>query len=447
MKREAIVVGGGISGLLTTLALAKKGNKVTLIEKDAFLGGNARSYTVDGFKVDTGPHAITSVTSGPLSRLMRLYADGFPEMIDHGHYFLRTKNGLFEMPTSLHKWASFNAITRRDMLVFSRLMIRLIKDNASGKDIMPSAYDYIKGCKLSPKAIRLLDTICYFLSGASMKKTPASRIFSGFGIEGIKGINIKDSISVLKRLIVSKSTSEGQFYPKGGIQSITDRIIAHLPNDVDIVTGAMVEKIIVEDGICKGVETKEKRYDSDMVVYTGFSRDMPSLVTEDLPLGYSSKLKGVKTSRSYTLWMGLNEKIETINYKGSEIWYETDEPYWAMPTSNLDPDLAPKGKQLVAFSFIIKDSIKKTKKDARDTINKVFPGIFDKCEMIHEQITIPEKAAITTDNFFCGNSTPFKGLYVAGTDTDPRSMGLTRAAYSVESLIEILDKDKKPYPN
>ncbi len=64
-KYDVIIVGGGISGLLSALTLSKHGKKVLALEKGKYLGGNCRSYMVDGFQVDTGVHAITHLNVGP----------------------------------------------------------------------------------------------------------------------------------------------------------------------------------------------------------------------------------------------------------------------------------------------------------------------------------------------------------------------------------------------
>ncbi|KAF5426734.1 Phytoene dehydrogenase-related protein [Candidatus Methanophagaceae archaeon] len=69
-KYEVIVVGAGISGVLAALTLSKHGKSVLVLEKTQYVGGNCNSYTLDGFQVDTGPHAITNLVMGPLKRLM-----------------------------------------------------------------------------------------------------------------------------------------------------------------------------------------------------------------------------------------------------------------------------------------------------------------------------------------------------------------------------------------
>ena len=48
---DVIVVGGGISGLLSALTLSKHGKKVLVLEKDSIVGGNCNSYNVEGFQV------------------------------------------------------------------------------------------------------------------------------------------------------------------------------------------------------------------------------------------------------------------------------------------------------------------------------------------------------------------------------------------------------------
>lgn len=55
MKRTAIVIGGGISGLATANLLAKDGWSVDVYEQNEQLGGRAGWLEIDGFKFDTGP--------------------------------------------------------------------------------------------------------------------------------------------------------------------------------------------------------------------------------------------------------------------------------------------------------------------------------------------------------------------------------------------------------
>jgi len=54
MDADAIVVGGGLAGLVAAARLAEAGADVTLIERRATLGGRVRTREVDGFTLDRG---------------------------------------------------------------------------------------------------------------------------------------------------------------------------------------------------------------------------------------------------------------------------------------------------------------------------------------------------------------------------------------------------------
>ena len=55
MNERVIVIGGGIGGLASAALLGKKGYDVTLVEKNARLGGVANRFEAEGFTFDMGP--------------------------------------------------------------------------------------------------------------------------------------------------------------------------------------------------------------------------------------------------------------------------------------------------------------------------------------------------------------------------------------------------------
>jgi phytoene dehydrogenase-like protein len=221
---------------------------------------------------------------------------------------------------------------------------------------------------------------------------------------------------------------------------VLNAVLYSLPKTVGIKTECEVKRILVEDGRVVGVEADEMYY-ADMVIYTGFAKDLPSVI-DDLPNSYINGLNGIVRTRSLTIWLGLDERLDEFNYIGSEVWFK-DNPYWAMPISNYDSSLAPEDKQLVGFAFVMdeKKSEKSETKKAYETIYCAIPNIEEHVVMQHEQITIPEKAAVTIDGKFADIRTPIKNLYLAGTDTDTRSMGITRAAHSIVELLGVLNED------
>ncbi len=473
---DIIVVGAGISGLLSALALSKHGNRVLVLEKSKFVGGNCNSYMVDGFQVDTGAHAITHLEVGPLRRLMDNYFDYVPVFEDYGNYFIRTENHFMKVPSNVKEFVTFDILPRKDRIVLTQAITKALTLSTFGTDLSrQSVYDFMPG-NLSKDTYDFMDTICHFLSGKDMKQTSAQRILAGSSFvrdsvpeeqletiirsnekieaepipKSILPPNLHASLQTRLNRVSNPFTSLGrlatnrvtysQGYPRKGLKSILNALLFSLPKTVEIRTDCEVKKILTDKGKVTGVEADEI-YNAGKVIFTGFVTDLPSMI-ESLPDSYVQELKGVVHTKSLTVWTGLDTVIDDFNYIGSEIWFK-DYPYWAMPISNYDASLAPKGKQLVGFTFILEDEKSEDAqiKKAYETIYQAIPDIEDHIEMKHNQITVPEKAAVTINGYFADVRTPISGLYVAGTDTDKRSMGITRAAYSIIELLKKMNED------
>ncbi|MCX9025456.1 MAG: NAD(P)/FAD-dependent oxidoreductase [Candidatus Methanoperedens sp.] len=466
---DVIVAGGGISGLMSALTLSKHGKRVLVLEKNSIVGGNCNSYNVDGFQVDTGPHAITHLREGPLRRLMDEYFTYVPVFVDYGHYYVRTEKGLTKIPSNIRDFVTFDVLPRKDRLFLSQALTKALTQMTFGMlDGDQPIYDYLpKG--LSKDTYDFVNAIAYFLSGKSMKETSVNRVLYGSSFvrdsvsedifidaepeessspsyasmitDKLLKYQISSHLSSLSRLATNK-VAYAQAYPRGGLKSFLNAVLYSMPENVTIKTGSNVKKILNENGKATGVATDNDSYTSDIVVYTGFMKSLPELIS--LPDNYIEKLSRIEQTLSLTIWLGLSEKMKEFDYTGSEVWFK-DGAYWAMPISNYDACIAPKGKQLVGFTFVIEDkqNIQGEKKLALDLILRAVPGIEKKIEMTHYQVTIPEKAAVTINGYFAGPRSPVSNLYLAGTDTDNRSMGVTRAGYSVLELLKAMKEDKK----
>lgn len=488
-KFDIIIIGAGISGLLSALALSKHGKKVLIIEKNSQVGGNCNSYTIDGFQVDTGVHAITNLYVGPLKRLMDNYFDYTPYFVEHGPYFVRTEDKFLKTPSNLSDFASFDVLPKKDRLAITKAITKAITLFIMGKDVSKqSVYDFLPK-SLSKDSYEFVDTFSYFLSGKSMKKTSAHRILTGssFIRDSITQKQFEEFISIektsqttsifqsilppsiqnhipsiaenhfqkvqnklknspnlltlIKRLILNNS-SESQGYPRKGLKGLLNSLLYSLPKTVEIKTGLEVKQIITENGVAVGVEADELYY-ADTILHTGFAKDLPLLI-DDISASYKQQLSGIEMAKSLTIWTGLEQPIDYFDYLGSEVWFK-EHPYWSMPISNYDSSLAPTGKQLIGFTFIMNEniSVKEKIKKSYETIFTIHPEIEKYLEMKHEQITIPEKASVTIDGHFADIRSPIENLYIAGTDTDKRSMGITRASHSVIEFLTILNQDGK----
>ncbi len=463
---DVIVVGGGISGLMSALTLSKHGKKILVLEKNSVVGGNCNSYDVDGFQVDTGVHAITHLREGPLRRLMDEYFTYSPVFLEFGHYYVRTDKGLTKLPSNIKEFVTFDVLPRKDRLLLSQALTKALTQLTFGMlEGNQSVYDYLPN-GLSKDTHDFVDAIAYSLSGKSMKETSVNRVLYGSSFirdsvsedifhneqqvntsytsviaDTLSKYQLKSHFSAISRLATNR-IAHAQAYPRGGLRSLLDAVLYSMPKTVQIKTSSRVKEIVSEGERVAGVATDREVFTADTVVYSGFVKNLPDLVS--LPSDYMENLTRIDQTLSLTIWIGLSEKMKEFDYIGSEIWFK-DGAYWAMPISNYDSSIAPRDKQLVGFTFVIDDNkdIESEKKRALDMIYRAVPGIEKRIEIIHYQVTIPEKAAVTINGFFAGQRSPLTNLYLVGTDTDNRSMGITRAAYSVLELLKAMREDKK----
>ena len=443
-KYDVIIIGGGISGLLMALVLCKEKKNVLIIEKDNYLGGNCRTYEIDGYHMDTGPHAITGLSSGPLRILIDNYFSVVPKFTPLGSYYARWQNKLQEIPLTLTQLSYFNILSKRDRILLAGAMMDAVANSSINKNILEkSVYDYLKNYHFSAKSMRFIDTVCYFLSGKSMEETPAWRILGGSGYvdendKGDKGVK-KHFKKIIK---FARHSYNSQGYPLGGIQSITASVLNSIPkNRITFKTKEKAVEFIVKNNKIKGVQTDQEIYSANTVVYSGFVKDLPNL-TNKLSRKYKITLQKIKQTRSFTLWLGLKNKMPEMSYLGSEVYFDTPTPYWAIPVSNFDSNLAPKNKQLIGFTTILKESDpEKQLHKLKHAIFTALPKLEKNIEFEHIQITIPEKAAVTVSVKFPSPKSPIQGLYLVGTDTSMKSMGITRASYSVLEALEFMKRD------
>lgn len=436
MDYDAIVVGGGVSGLLSTLALSKEGLKVLLLEREKHLGGVLRSYNVDGYRVDTGPHIITRLEHGPLKYLMDRYFEVTPIFIPHGRYFVRLNKMVRPFPWNLRDWLSFDLIPPVDRLYLVKTLFSASYLLAPDVDLNRLSVAELVGDGVSTETKRFLDCMCAFMTGgSSTAETPVARFIDA---ERYKSI----SQGYLDKLynVLMKEGGTDQTYPKTGVQSIIDSIVTSIGDRAVVKTSEEVTSIDINDRRVE-VSTGKGGYSASFVVYSGFASELPRLVG-GLPEEYAKRVSGIRRINSMTIWLGLKNKV--FNEQGSEIWADSEPYSWVIPTSNYDPDLAPKGRQLVGFAFIFPQefSLNVEKKKALEMIYATLPQVEKNLEFVHVQSLVPEKAVWTIGAEFPDVRTPLKRLYLVGTDTEKRSMGVTRASYSVVKMLSSLREDK-----
>ncbi|MCK5660551.1 MAG: NAD(P)/FAD-dependent oxidoreductase, partial [Methanosarcinales archaeon] len=316
-KYDCIIIGAGISGLLSALVLSKHGKRVLVIERSQGVGGNCRSYKVDGFTVDTGPHAITHLKKGPLRVLMDNYFDYIPALIPYGTYYLRTEKGLQPIPSTVHEFATFDILPKMDRVSLIQAITKSMTLSALGTNIdNESVHDWLPP-NLSKNSYDFVDAMAYLLSGKSMRETSVKRMLDGSSFVRDDVMNtldnfnngypknetgivrqLQDKITNISRL-VTNDVCYAQAYPKHGLKGVLNAVLYSLPDRVEIMSGTAVEEILVEDGNAYGVSTADDTFYADFIVHSGFAKNIPDLVA-DLPSSYAEDLGRIDQTTSLT---------------------------------------------------------------------------------------------------------------------------------------------------
>ena len=446
-------MGAGVSGLLSALSLSKEGKSVLVLEKEGYVGGVCRSYKVQGYTVDTGPHIITRLDSGPLKVLMNKYFEVIPNFVPFGKYYLRINGQIKDFPWSLKDWMMFDLLPVEDRSLLMKSLIDIAYMMNSGRDMTRVSIKDIMPGSISSTAVAFLDYLSYFMLGTGPENAPVSRFIDRKEYKTEKhkeenGFSIP-YVGKMYNLLIG-GTPTDQYYPKGGIQKIVDSLMYSMPPSVKINLGEEMLAINTETvnrGYSEkitGVTTDKGQYQADVVIYSGFATDIPKLVSTPLPQRYVENLSRIEKVNSLSIWLGLDEQV--FEEDASEMWVSTStDTYhtWLIPTSNYDPHLAPKDKHLVGFAFVVPEGIgsEEMKRKARNTIFSNIPALEKHMDMIHYQELVPEKATWNMNAGFGDVKTPIDNMYCVGSDSFKRSMGLTRTSYSIIKMLETVRED------
>jgi len=96
-----VIVGAGLCGLTAGYLLAKSGRKCLLIEREAAVGGLARSFDLDGVTFDLGPHVLYEKDMSRGAVLLREALGDAPVVKRPFRYAIVSGGRAFKMPIIL----------------------------------------------------------------------------------------------------------------------------------------------------------------------------------------------------------------------------------------------------------------------------------------------------------------------------------------------------------
>lgn len=405
--KHTIVIGAGIGGLATAALLGKKGYQVTVLEKNADLGGRARVWKSKGFTFDMGPSwylmpdvferyfALFDKKPSDFFQLKRLDPNYRIFFSDHEHLDIAAeldKNlKLFEkiepgfsarfkeyLQQSKYQYevAMSEFIYKQYTSVFDFFNKRMLTEGRKMK-VYESLDKYISRFTQSDKIKKILEYSIVFLGG-SPKNVPA-----------------------FYSLMSHIDFNMGVFYPEGGI-SKTIEAFEKLCKDhhVKILPNQEVTQIEVSEAKAHTVKTKKASYQADLVISNA---DYPFTETQLLDSKwqtYPEKYwkKRTLAPSAFILYLGIKGRVKNLSHHNlffANDWMKHfdeifDQPalpnkpsYYVCCPSVTDPTVAPEGCEnlfiLVPVASGLEDS-EDTRQVYADKIINHFEGL------IHEKL-------------------------------------------------------------
>ena len=348
-KCDAVVIGGGLSGLGVAGLLGKSGMKVVLVERGNDLGGRARSVEIDGFTLDLGPHVIQE----------KGFQDQVFDLLGKGDELRKLRVPLVEGDIKVAtykdgKWRNFYDVipTGPEMEKVGKA-IAAVKPEEMAKYDAISVADWVKGITKDENVIFFVN---FFASMMSTHPDPNY---------------IAASIMIRLLQMPAYSPAAGgliTYYPRGGMKNWI-KLLADGCRDhgVDIRTNVDVTKILVKDKKMSGVLVEEadrrkqvrfagfgeigevKKIEAPIVITSFPIWQLFSIIHRDyFPTWFVEWIDASqdRITSDVGFWIASREPL----FK--EKWFVLTEsrrtklPIVVLPLSNVSPEIAPKGVSL-----------------------------------------------------------------------------------------------------
>lgn len=378
---KVLIVGGGLAGLSCSVELASLGARVTLVEKNAHLGGKMNVLSEGGFTFDMGPTILTlpQVLRGIIRRTGRKVED-YINLINlvpqwRCHYEDGT---VIDLLANINEFAAkldqqFPAAKPgngyKQFVEYSRRMMRLSERVFFYKDV-GGVMDMMRN---PPKADVLSDVL-----NMRMHSTVAATVHKNIPEAHVRQLcehflqyvgSSPFLAPAILSLIASAQVDHGCWYSmapdgKSGGTRCVARTLEKLGRElgVEYITGTGVAKIREKDGTANGIELEDGRVILGDAVVSNCDvqrtyrdhMDSPRAASEQRSIGsdYTPACSGV------VLYLGLNRRYDHLAHHNFLFSRDSQEEfndiytrgipahdptlYLAVP-SRTDPTQAPEG--------------------------------------------------------------------------------------------------------
>ena len=372
--KRVIIVGAGPGGLATAMLLARSGIDVTIVEKQARVGGRTSTLEQDGYKFDIGP------TFFLYPRVLReIFADAGYDLshevpmkrLDPQYRLIFGDGGQIDATSDVERMEQqIAAISPQDAVEFKNFLEHNRKKLASFMPVLETPFEKWSDL-LKPEMLKLLPLMKPWLSldGDLRTHFKDERIRLGFSFQskylGMSPFRCPSLFSILSYL----EYEHGVFHPIGGCGAVT-AAMARIAKEmgVQVLSEEPVEEVLIDSGTGKGgrgkavgVRTSKRRLQADAVVVNAdFADAMRKLVPGKYRRKWSDKKIASKiySCSTFMMYLGIDGCYDDVahhtiylaeNYRRNlhdieETHRLSENPsFYVQNASVTDSTLAPKG--------------------------------------------------------------------------------------------------------
>lgn len=315
--KTAIIIGCGVAGLATSIRLARKGYKVTILEKNAYPGGKLTSFEMNGYRFDAGPslftlpELVTELLDPEFQQEFR-----YAQLKTSCTYFWNDKDS-FVAPAHSDEFCDavatkFNVkpMVIRDYLNDARYKFKITrpiflesnihhwKNHFTSKfikayfklpflGIFKAYHQYNKGKLKNPKLVQIVDRLATY-NGSSPYQT-----------------------SAIHSLLAHLEFEGGTYFPINGMHDITKILVKQAQLlEVDIKYNTPVKHILKSNSKIDGITTETNQYKADLVISNLDAHNTYlHLLNEPLPKSQLTE----KSSSGLVFYWGINHSFDQLN--------------------------------------------------------------------------------------------------------------------------------------
>ena len=259
--KHIVVLGAGISGLASAALLARAGHRVTVLERNSWIGGKSRRVEVAGQRMDTGPALVTfpGVIDEFYDRYNQLGSDRAQDIAplileklnEVGEYFFKDHRVVLPIPQG-HPWFSQWQRFEAEHAELAEPITKLLTAPPTDAKTLPAVAKIFSRYGINLTTEKYLKALSWM--DEDLKEIVAIHTLNA-------GIAPKDTIA-LYASITAVMSSQGISVPKGGVNEIP-QLLATLARHA----GAEIKLGEKVTGVRKGLVTTEAgEYRSDYVV-------------------------------------------------------------------------------------------------------------------------------------------------------------------------------------